>query len=304
MHLIVRLESDRQIPMLRTYQDAVCLITGGASGIGEALGRELARRGALVVLADRREDEAIRVASEITSSGGKAEGCALDVRDADAFEAVVARVAHDHGRLDYLFNNAGIGVGGHFEEHTLDDWRYIIDVNVLGVVYGCHAAYPRMIEQGFGHIVNTASMAGQCATPGLAAYGTTKHAVVGLTRSLRIEAAEHGVRASAFCPGVINTRILDKGGEFGRVRGPAGVFEPDAVDTRRAMDVNAFAKKALDQVARNREIIVLPFPWTIIRWIDRLSETTMGRLQSFLYRRMNAEIERRAQKHKSAGAGS
>lgn len=286
--------------MLRTYDKAVCLITGGASGIGEAIGRELARRGALVILADRKPDDAERVAADIRSAGGQAESAELDVRDADAFESVVARVMSAHGRLDYLFNNAGIGVGGHFEEHTLDDWRYIIDVNVLGVVYGCHAAYPRMIEQGFGHIVNTASMAGQCATPGLAAYGTTKHAVVGLTRSLRVEAADHGVRASAFCPGVINTRILDKGGEFGRVRGPAGVFEPDAVDSSRAMDVEEFATKALDQVARNDEIIVQPYMWRIIRWIDRLSERAMYRLQRVLYRRMNAEIERRA---KAAGAG-
>lgn len=279
--------------MLRTFEKAVCLITGGASGIGEAIGRELARRGALVVLADRKHDDAERVAADVRASGGNAESAALDVRDADAFQATVSRVLSDHGRLDYLFNNAGIGVGGPFEAHTLDDWRYITDVNVLGVVYGCHAAYPRMIEQGFGHIVNTASMAGQCATPGLSAYGTTKHAVVGLTRSLRVEAAEYGVRASAFCPGVIHTRILDKGGEFGRVRGPAAVFEPDAADANRAMNVDEFAKKALDQVARNDEIIILPKFWRIIRWIDRLSERAMYRLQRFLYRRMNDQIDRR-----------
>lgn len=289
--------------MLRTYTDAVCLITGGASGIGEALGRELARRGARVVLADRNVEEAGRVAAEIEASGGKAEGVALDVREADAFEAVVAKVFADHGRMDYLFNNAGIGVGGRFEDHTLDDWRYIIDVNVMGVVYGCHFAYPRMIEQGFGHIVNTASMAGQCPTPGLAAYGTTKHAVVGLTRSLRVEAAEHGVRASAFCPGVINTRILREGGEYGRVRGAAVVLDASEQDIERAMDVDAFATKALDDVARNREIIVLPFPWKIVRWIDRLSEGAMARLQRRFYRRMRAEIESRTAK-KSTDAGS
>lgn len=281
--------------MIRTYTDAVCLITGGASGIGEAIGRELARRGAHVVLADRKAEDAERVAAEIASSGGKASACELDVRDADAFASVVTSVFEEHGRLDYLFNNAGIGVGGPFEDHTLDDWRYITDVNVLGVVYGCHAAYPRMIQQGFGHIVNTASMAGQIPTPGMASYGMTKHAVVGLTRSLRVEAAEHGVRASAFCPGVIKTRILDKGGEFGRVRGPAAIFEPE-VDTRLAMDVGAFATKALDQVAANREIIVLPFPWVLIRWLDRLSEGLMGRLQAAGFRRMNAEIERRRAK--------
>jgi len=279
--------------MIRTYQEAVCLITGGASGIGEALGRELARRGARVVLADRREDAAAAVVDGIRTAGGKADAAALDVRDADAFDAVVAGVFAGHGRLDYLFNNAGIGVGGRFEDQTLDDWRYIMDVNVMGVVYGAHAAYPWMIAQGFGHIVNTASMAGQIPTPGLISYGATKHAVVGLTRGLRIEAEEHGVRVSAFCPGVINTPILRKGGEFGRVRGPAGVFEPDAVDTRRAMEVTAFARRALDEVAKNREIIVLPSMWKAIRWLDRLSEGLSGRFNAFAYRRMRKEIERR-----------
>ena len=288
--------------MIRTYRDAVCLITGGGSGIGEALGRELARRGALVVLADRRLEGAEVVAAEIRADGGQAESLALDVREADAFGAVIDGVLRDHGRLDYLFNNAGIGIGGPFEEHTLDDWRYIVDVNIMGVVYGTHAAYPRMIEQGFGHIVNTASMAGQIATPGLSAYGTTKHAVVGLTRSLRIEAARHGVRASAFCPGVINTRILQHGGEFGRVRGPAGVFEPEAVDTSRTMDPNHFAALALNQVASNREIIVLPRMWVLIRWLDRLSESLSGRFNARMYERMWAELDRRVAKANATGA--
>lgn len=283
--------------MIRTYEKAVCLITGGGSGIGESLGRELARRGATVILADRKHEAAQAVSASIGESGGRAEAVELDVRDADAVERVVASVLQDHERLDYLFNNAGIGIGGGFEDQTLDDWRYIMDVNVMGVVYGAHAAYARMIEQGFGHIVNTASMAGQIATPGLVSYGAAKHAVVGLTRGLRIEAAEHGVRVSALCPGVIKTRILQSGGEFGRVRGPvAGVFEPEAMDDTRAMDVDAFAKQALDEVAKNREIIVLPGLWKAIRWLDRLSEGLSARFNSMAYRRMQKIIEGRVSK--------
>ena len=288
--------------MIRTYQEAVCLITGGASGIGRALAEELARRGATLILADRQEEEAQAVATAIEGQGGKATATGLDVRDAEAFETVVASVVKDHGRIDYLFNNAGIGVGGGFEDHTLDDWRYIVDVNLLGVVYGAHSAYPRMLEQGFGHIVNTASMAGQIGTPALSAYGTTKHAVVGLTRSLRTEAAPHGVRVSAFCPGVIRTAILDKGGKFGRVRGWAGVFEADREDDARAMDVDKFATQALDAVARNRGIIILPRVWRTIRWVDRLlPEKLNDRFQALTYRRMRKELEKRASRanHKS-----
>ena len=270
------------------------MITGGASGIGAALGRELASRGAAVILADRQEEEANAVASEITATGGKASATAFDVRDPDAFDSSVQRVVEEHGRIDYLFNNAGIGVGGPFEDHTLDDWRYIMDVNVMGVIHGVRAVYPKMQQQGFGHIVNTASMAGQMPTPGLAAYGTTKHAVVGLSRSLRVEAEEHGVRVGAFCPGVIRTAILDKGGKFGRVRGWAGIFEPTPPDDERAMDVDQFAKLALDQVALNRGIIILPGPWRIVRWLDRLPEPLSDRLHRWMQARMKAEIEKRA----------
>ncbi len=286
--------------MIRTYRDATCLVTGAASGIGAALSRELARRGAWVVLADRQEEGAAALAVEIESAGGRATAAALDVRDADVFEALVANTMSDSGRLDYLFNNAGIGVGGYFEDHSLEDWRYIMDVNVMGVVHGTRAAYPRMCEQGFGHIVNTASIAGQIGTPGLAAYGTTKHAVVGLTRSLRAEAVEYGVRVSAFCPGVINTAILDGGGAYGRAVGPSGVFEARPEDLRRAMDANRFAAQALDKVAKNREIIVLPSWWKVLWGLDRLSVTVMSRLVAWQYRRTKAELLGRAASEQKA----
>ena len=120
--------------------------------------------GARVVLADRDEESVIDVARQL---GPLAEGIGLDVRDAAAVDAAISGVWKKHGRLDYLFNNAGTGVGGEVKDYDLDDWRYVVDVNLMGVIHGVQAAYPRMIEQGFGHIVNTASMAGLCPTPGV-----------------------------------------------------------------------------------------------------------------------------------------
>lgn len=278
--------------MIRAYRDAVCLVTGGASGIGAALSRELGLRGAHVILADRQEERAVRVAGEIESAGGRARAAALDVRDPEAFETLVADTLGDAGRLDYLFNNAGIGVGGFFEDHSLEDWRYIVDVNLMGVVHGARAAYPRMCEQGFGHIVNTASMAGQIGTPGLASYSTTKHAVVGLTRSLRAEAREYGVRVSAFCPGVIDTAILDGGGAYGRIVGPSGILEIRPDNLRGAMDVTRFATRALDAVAKNREIIVLPGWWKLVWGVDRISLQLGSRLVAWQYRRGKAELRK------------
>ena len=254
---------------LRTYADSVSLITGGASGIGAALARALVAQGGRVVLADRQEELAQKTAKSL---GDSARAVALDVREPGAFLAVAKGILEREGRIDYFFNNAGIGIGGLFEEHSVDDWRYIVDVNLLGVVWGVQAVYPLMIEQGFGHIVSTASMAGRIGTPGLSAYCATKHAVVGLTRSLRVEAAPHGVFISAFCPGVIRTPLLDDGGVFGSFRGrEEGAMPDEEIERSRPMDVDAFAKAALAKVAKNPEIIVLPRMWRLFDWLDRLA---------------------------------
>src|SRR5262245_42224664 len=194
--------SDAGNRSLRSFHEAVAIVTGGASGIGAALGRELARRGSHVILADRQLEVASGVAASINAAGGKAEAVELDVRDAIAFDAIVALTIERHGRIDYLFNNAGIGVGGEIREYRLDDWRDVVDVNLMGVVHGVQAAYGRMIAQGFGHIINTASVAGLLPSPFMGSYTTTKHAVVGMSRALRLEAARYGVRVSTLCPGV------------------------------------------------------------------------------------------------------
>lgn len=270
---------------LRTYREAVAIVTGGASGIGWALGAELARRGAHVILADRQEDLARQRAEEIESAGGSAEGTALDVRDSSAVEALVADTFARHGRLDYLFNNAGIGIGGEVQDYSLEDWRYIVDVNLMGVVHGIHAAYPRMRQQGFGHLVNTASMAGLAPAPFTTSYSATKHAVVGLSRSLRIEARADGVRVSVLCPGVIRTPILVNAGAFGRTKiAVPPELERQMWEQMRPMDPDRFARRVLDQVARNRSIIVAPRWWKLLWWMGRMSPTYMDWFAARRYR--------------------
>lgn len=194
---------------MSAFADKVAIVTGGASGIGRALGQELAQRGARVVLADINGQSAQATADAMTSAGGRARAAAVDVRDADAVQRLVTETAATYGRLDYMFNNAGVALAGKTRDMTLADWNRLIDVNLRGVVHGVVAAYPVMIAQGFGHIVNTASAAGITPTPGLTGYATTKHAVVGLSTSLRGEAARHGVRVSVVCPGLIDTPIKD-----------------------------------------------------------------------------------------------
>ncbi|HEY3259135.1 MAG TPA: SDR family oxidoreductase, partial [Pseudonocardiaceae bacterium] len=152
----------------------VAVITGGASGIGRAIGAALVARGATVVLADIDAEGAELAAKRLTAAGpGTAVAIELDVTDGPAMVAAYQDVHDRHGRLDFAFNNAGIAVAGLAEDLTLEHWDRSIDVNLRGVVHGLHAAYPLMLAQGHGHIVNTASVAGLLAPPIMTPYTAT-----------------------------------------------------------------------------------------------------------------------------------
>ena len=191
----------------------IVIVTGAASGIGLALASALVARGDTVVVADRDGDSAERAARQLARHGpGAATPAAADVRDAAAVRALVESTCDRYGRLDVLVNNAGVAVGREAQELLLAHWDRVIDVNLRGVVHGVHAAYPVMIAQRSGHIVNIASLAGLLPAPWLTPYAMTKHAVVGLSLSLRAEAAGYGVGVTAVCPAVVDTPMLDKGG--------------------------------------------------------------------------------------------
>ena len=144
----------------------IAFVTGGASGIGAALTTKLVDGGAEVWIADRQIGAAQELAQRLNSGGAKAHAIELDVRSYPSFERAVAEAVQQSGRIDYLFNNAGIGVSGEVDSYTLDDWNDVFDVNLRGVVHGIQAVYPIMIRQRSGHIVNTASMSGLVTTPG------------------------------------------------------------------------------------------------------------------------------------------
>jgi len=259
---------------IRIYDGATAIITGGASGIGRAIAEELVKRGCEVVLADLQIELAEEIASEIHASGGKVKAAKVDVTNFFAMEQLVQETVKYTGRLDYIFNNAGIGIEGTVDYHRIEDWNKIIDVNLRGVINGVQAVYQIMIKQGFGHIVNTASVAGLTPTPGMVSYGTTKHAVVGLSQSLRAEAAPMGIRVSVLCPGLIRTAILEKGGKYGKMlkdRSPEQQQRlVDMLEKLKPMPPNIFAKKALNLIARNKAIIVVPSWYKLFWWIYRL----------------------------------
>ena len=256
---------------LRIFDGAVAIMTGGASGVGRALSEALGRRGASIVLADRQGALAQEVAVGIQERGGQASAVELDVTDFAAVDQLVRATAQDQGRLDYMFNNAGIAIGGEVRVCHIEDWDSVLNVNLHGVVNGVQAAYPVMLSRGYGHIVNTASMAGLLPMPAAVSYATTKHAVVGLSKSLRVEAASYGVRVSVLCPGFIRTPILH-GGKYGKNLQP---MPPEAqekfIRQYRPMDPALFAEKTLDALARNKALIIVPGWWRLFWWLSRLS---------------------------------
>jgi NAD(P)-dependent dehydrogenase (short-subunit alcohol dehydrogenase family) len=141
-------------------------------------------------------------------------------------QELVDETVRDYGRLDYMFNNAGIGMGGEVRDMDLEHWRRVLEVNLWGVTCGTSAAYEEMVRQGFGHIVNTASLAGLIPLPMVAAYCATKHAVVGLSASLRAEAAALGIKVSVVCPGFVETGIFRSGPQKDHGRTASRAVDP------------------------------------------------------------------------------
>lgn len=253
------------------WNQSNAVITGAASGIGLALSTALVQRGANVWMTDVNAEKVSQAAEAL---GPKARASALDVRDAAAVRELIEGVARESGRIDYLFNNAGIGVSGEVQELGVEHFDRIIDVNIRGVVNGIVAAYPLMVKQRSGHIVNTASMAGLTPVPLVVPYAMTKHAVVGLSTSLRLEAEHYGVRVSVLCPSAIETPLLDAGNPSD-LQGPS--WRPNTrrylarlAGGRPAYPVDKLAADTLEAMERNVGVIIIPSHSRIGALLNRL----------------------------------
>jgi NAD(P)-dependent dehydrogenase (short-subunit alcohol dehydrogenase family) len=238
------------------------IVTGSSRGIGKALAGALVRRGDDVTLTARGGDELARAAEELGALGpGTAEGVQLDATDREGTAALVADVVRRRGRLDMIINNAGINMAGLVDDLDGSHFDAVIDVNLRGVVNGVLAAYPVMLAEGKGQIVNVSSLAGVVPSPGFAAYAMAKAGVTGLTVSLRVEAAPRGIRVNLLCPGIVETQMIDTAIPDGLppVNRP---FQPRAmlIDTLRdtPMSADAFAEAALRQIDADRAVIVIP----------------------------------------------
>jgi NAD(P)-dependent dehydrogenase (short-subunit alcohol dehydrogenase family) len=252
---------------MELFSGKTAVVTGAASGIGRALGEALARKGAIVVLADVNTQMVEEVAGAIAASGGQASAETLDVSDFDAVKTLVDDTTARHGRLDYIFNNAGIAVGGEVRDCSIQDWHDVLDVNLFGVINGVSVAYPIMVKQGFGHIVNTSSIEGLIPFPNTVSYVASKHAVLGLSTALRIEGKDLGVKVSAVCPGYIKTAIF----HASKVIKLDHQKILDSMPDRLGMTPEDCAAVILSGVEKNKAIIMVTLAAKIFGLLHRIN---------------------------------
>jgi NAD(P)-dependent dehydrogenase (short-subunit alcohol dehydrogenase family) len=202
----------------------VAVITGGASGIGLAVAEQLLARGMRVVLADIDEPKLRDVEARLTEAGGEVAGVICNTASVDSVTSLAESTLERFGGAHLLFNNAGIAGLGDAWGGPLDLWDRVIDINLYGIVHGIRAFLPIMTEQGSGHIVNTASMAGLMGLPGAAPYNATKHAVVAISEGLFLElgAIASPIGVSVLCPGFVKTDLMAKEPDPGTIDTPIG----------------------------------------------------------------------------------
>src|SRR3954451_5858609 len=245
------------------FAGQVVVVTGAGSGIGRASALLFAKLGAKVHVTDVNGESADAVAREI---GGSAKAHVVDVTDPEAVDAFASREFEEDGRVDVLHSNAGIGHAAEIEQTTVDDWQRVIGVNLLGMAYVVQAFVTRMIAQGGrSSIVNTASMAGLVAAPGMAPYSASKFGVVGMSESQNAELAEHGIHVCAICPGIIDTpitRLAIMRGEFAERRANAVEFY-----RKRGASPNQVAEAVVAAVRKRKVVQPVPRSHVVPPWL-------------------------------------
>lgn len=237
-----------------SWSNKIVIVTGGASGIGKEICTQLLAKDAIVYSID------INPCSLLGEKHFPSQFC---VTDSERINALVSQILEKHQRIDFLFNNAGVGFAGEITEILKEEWQKSFDINLTGAINGINAIYPTMKKQGFGHIINTSSIAGLIAVPLLTPYTMTKHAIVGLSGALRLEAKSYGVNVSVLCPGVTDTAMLDSSSRV-------NIRRYFSNWTRVPYSTQKIVSQALAQIERNIGIILVPKRMKILWWLTKI----------------------------------
>ena len=289
------------------------LITGAASGLGLALAEAWAHRGWNVLITDRdgeaAEREAARigalkslattgelVAERVTAAGKqpppqpRIAAITLDVTDEDDWAAAREWVLEQWGGLDVIVNNAGVATGGRMDATPLEDWRWIIDINLLGVVQGCHTFIPLFKEQGHGHVVNTASLAGLLAPPFMSSYNVVKSGVIALSETLRFELAPYGINTTVVCPNFFKTNLADSM----RTPDPAMAGLIDKLVTASDVPAEKIAEQVVYAVDEGKFLVLTDrdgkIAWFVRRYVPALYRSRAAQAG----RRLKTRVEKQA----------
>lgn len=265
---------------MKSFNNKLALVTGASSGIGQAIAVALASQGARLILIGTNPERLSESKTLCESAGAQAHPYAANVADYPLMQGLAEAVQAEHGTVDILINNAGVVLSGLIHEVEIEDWKRLMDINVMGVVHGCRLFVPGMLEQGSGHIVNMASAAGLIGQPGMSTYCATKHAVVGLSASMRYELARSGVGVTTLCPGYVRTPILDSLKIVGKLDTPKVRANVQKTMGGSRLTAETVARRTLKAIRSNESFVTIGKDANMAYYARRVAPNLLDKLFS------------------------